>query len=1209
MGGGRVLSQDNYQPKYLREDNKSFKELTEKTTDNGWIEFKKGAKVSHNSFFKNYASSLGLDKDYDFKPLKDETDNLKKRHQRFQLYYKNTLVEGVEFTLHSQDDVLTLGHGKIPEGLDHDISKPMPEPKALDLALADMKVTLADLKKLDRKKPNGTLLLTKISDEVVKANFRLCYVFDVYGNETLNAFKVYIDATTGEIVKKVSLIRSCFANHKKQSIEPIPNTLPAITNAPLTVLVPSTFTPNNNRYLNAQGGLGFETETDLSNTSRNRLSAFNNALNTRMATVSRFWVLNPDVFNVAGTINNNNPTDWTMNVASRNAQTAHWLVQRMHQFMSLAPIGRNGLNGNGSFPTVVTDVSAEDAAEIAATNTEATQIYFGQMGYSPNRSWVTADIVGHEYMHAVTDNTANLYYQGESGALNESLSDIFGTALERHLLPSGNDMWNWQVGEDTGEMIRSMENPGLATRIQKNTGSPQIYKDNSLWKDTSKNADNGGVHYNSGVMNKWFHTISTGQRIGGSTMLAVGFDRALLIVYNALAYLQSSSNYADMRNATVQAAKDLNNGDACAYEPFAVAKAWDDANVNGFTCTNTCDFNLTASTFNSNPTCGSSFTLNANCTGNNCTGVSYNWVGFGGVKTGQQVSYNAPTSNGSYTYNLTASRSGCSNKTASVTINVSNCAGNCSAGNFAGFFDAADCNTFSGWALDQNNFGRTLQIDIFVDGVNVGSVQANNSRPDLGTYFGNAAATPHGWSYSIPATASWRNGQNHSITARICGSILDLSNSPKTVTCSGGGGCTPPSAPSISANPSSISAGGSATLTASGCSGTVSWSGGQSGNAISVNPTTTTNYTATCTVGGCASGNSNTANVSVGSAGGSCASGNFGSSFDDANCNVFNGWALDHSNYGRTVDVEIRVDGQLVATVPANQSRSDLAAAFGTSAAELHGWWYYPPANAWWRNGQNRTVTTRICGASSDMSSSQKTVNCTGGTGTPPNPTPTPTPTPASCASGNFGGHFDTGNCAILNGWALDHNNYGRTVQVEIRVDGVLVKTIDANDSRSDLVGAFGTAAAEFHGWHYNPLPSDTWRNGTKTITTRICGATSDLNNSPKTVNFSNCRVGNADQEKVVVPSRDDDLSSSDLTLSPNPTNGELRFRIGLLSKTDVSVSLSDLAGRVLQSKIYKNREGQLDERLDLGDLVSGSYIFVLQTTEKRFSRKVVVVR
>ena len=85
--------------------------------------------------------------------------------------------------------------------------------------------------------------------------------------------------------------------------------------------------------------------------------------------------------------------------------------------------------------------------------------------------------------------------------------------------------------------------------------------------------------------------------------------------------------------------------------------------------------------------------------------------------------------------------------------------------------------------------------------------------------------------------------------------------------------------------------------------------------------------------------------------------------------------------------------------------------------------------------------------------------------------------------------------------------------------------------------------------------------------------------------------------------------------LSPNPTDGELRFRLGLGSvATDVLVSLSDLAGRVLQTKVYKNRQGQLDEKLDLETLPSGSYIFGLQTTQtgepqRRFSRKVLVVR
>ena len=125
----------------------------------------------------------------------------------------------------------------------------------------------------------------------------------------------------------------------------------------------------------------------------------------------------------------------------------------------------------------------------------------------------------------------------------------------------------------------------------------------------------------------------------------------------------------------------------------------------------------------------------------------------------------------------------------------------------------------------------------------------------------------------------------------------------------GGGGCTPPAAPTVSANPSSISAGGSSTLSASGCGGTVNWSTGASGNTTTVSPSSTTSYTATCTQNGCTSSNSNSVTVTVGgSGGGGCASGNFAGFFDEANCSSFSGWALDQNNFGRTVDVEIRVD-------------------------------------------------------------------------------------------------------------------------------------------------------------------------------------------------------------------------------------------------------------------------------------------------------------
>lgn len=197
-GYERVIAQ-KYQPKYLREDDKNFKNLTVRADNDGWIEFKKESKLNPTTFFKDYGNSIGLGSEYDFKLLKEDIDKKQLRQRHYELYYKNIPVEGVVFSLHSEADVLTIAHGKIPEGLSQDISKPMPQPKALEIALANMKVTLDELEKMGRKKPEGTLLLARLSDDVTNANFRLSYAFAIYGNETLNAFKVYVDASTGEI--------------------------------------------------------------------------------------------------------------------------------------------------------------------------------------------------------------------------------------------------------------------------------------------------------------------------------------------------------------------------------------------------------------------------------------------------------------------------------------------------------------------------------------------------------------------------------------------------------------------------------------------------------------------------------------------------------------------------------------------------------------------------------------------------------------------------------------------------------------------------------------------------------------------------------------------------------------------------------------------------------------------------------------------------
>jgi Zn-dependent metalloprotease len=170
----------------------------------------------------------------------------------------------------------------------------------------------------------------------------------------------------------------------------------------------------------------------------------------------------------------------------------------------------------------------------------------------------SADVVGHEITHGVTERTANLTYSYQSGALNESWSDVMGNLIENK---ADN---NWLVGEDiytpgtAGDALRSMSNPGAY-------GDPAHM---SQYVNTS--SDNGGVHSNSGIPNKAFYNFVTTP--------GVTRDNAGKVWYRALTqYMTASSQFIDARNATIQAATDLFG--AASTEVSAVTAAWNNVGV------------------------------------------------------------------------------------------------------------------------------------------------------------------------------------------------------------------------------------------------------------------------------------------------------------------------------------------------------------------------------------------------------------------------------------------------------------------------------------------------------------------------------------------------------------------------------------------------------------------------------------------------------
>ncbi len=184
--------------------------------------------------------------------------------------------------------------------------------------------------------------------------------------------------------------------------------------------------------------------------------------------------------------------------------------------------------------------------------------------------WNTDDIMGHEFTHGVTQSEAGLVYSNESGALNESFSDIFGEMVESW----AEGTCDYLVGADRGA-IRSFINPNAYS-------DPDTYLGTNWYTGT---ADNGGVHTNSSVQNHWFYLLSEGgsgtNDLGQSyNVTAITRFEARLIAYRALTeYLTSSSQYIDARKASLQAAYDLYGG--CSQEIISVGDAWHAVGVEG----------------------------------------------------------------------------------------------------------------------------------------------------------------------------------------------------------------------------------------------------------------------------------------------------------------------------------------------------------------------------------------------------------------------------------------------------------------------------------------------------------------------------------------------------------------------------------------------------------------------------------------------------
>ena len=274
--------------------------------------------------------------------------------------------------------------------------------------------------------------------------------------------------------------------------------------------------------------------------------------------------------------------NWTATNA-RAGVDAHYGAAKTFDYYQTVH-GRNGIDGNYGPGTTT---AAANGVSIVASRVHFGSGYNNAFWYQNMMSYgdgdgttfsplTSTDVCGHEMTHGVTERTANLTYSKESGALNESWSDIMGAMVELYADGGVVSTNTWLIGEDiytpgtAGDALRRMDNPNAV-------GDPDHYS-LRLYPGTctpSSANDQCGVHTNSSISNHAYYLMAAGgtNRVSGVAVTGIGGTDAAKIFYRALTvYMTASTNFAGARTATLNAATDLFGSSSAQYN--TVATGW-----------------------------------------------------------------------------------------------------------------------------------------------------------------------------------------------------------------------------------------------------------------------------------------------------------------------------------------------------------------------------------------------------------------------------------------------------------------------------------------------------------------------------------------------------------------------------------------------------------------------------------------------------------
>ncbi len=500
-----------------------------------FMEFDSSFQLLPTDFFIYLQKQFALSSDITFGLLNKSVDDLGFEHLRYQAYFKGMAMHNSMIIVHIKNTYVKSFNGQLFSTLSIDNSILIDSNQALYLAKLNAP---ADLYKWEIAAEEDHLKWESNDSEAsyfpeikrilfpaaypnFEGSFKYAYDITLYAHKPLFRKRIILDSQTGELLQAMDLIQ--------------------------TADVPA-------QAVTKYSGLQEITSDSFSGGFRLRESGRGNGINTYNMQNSTTYSSAVDFIDTDNYWNNFNAQ------MDEVATDAHWGTEMTYDYFYLIH-NRNSINNSG----FALNSYVHYGSNFNNAFWDGSRMTYGD-GNGTTVSPLTAlDITAHEITHGLTSFTANLDYAYESGAINESFSDIFGAAVEYYARPTNS---NWTIGEDINMIIRSMSNPNAY-------GSPDTYHGN-YWNFSS--SDNGGVHTNSGVMNYWYYLLCDG---GSGTndsnhsysVSPIGRTKADKIAFRTLVhYLTNTSQYTDARFFSILAAIDYYG--ACSAEVEAVTRAW-----------------------------------------------------------------------------------------------------------------------------------------------------------------------------------------------------------------------------------------------------------------------------------------------------------------------------------------------------------------------------------------------------------------------------------------------------------------------------------------------------------------------------------------------------------------------------------------------------------------------------------------------------------